>query len=168
MFVLNLYTMLNSLVIEHYQWIMQSAFKYFRNKMDAEDLAEETILKILTNKHNYDGNKPFKPWCSVIMLNTYITAYNHDSLIRFDDEDKAKNEVSLFDTEQQVRLSEMLGIIDTCRLKSCSVDCVMMYADGYSYDEIACSMSIPVGTVRSRISYGRDMLRKYIDYHKVK
>ena len=160
--------MLNSLVIEHYQWIMQSAFKYCRNRMDAEDLAEETILKILTNKHNYDGNKPFKPWCSVIMLNTYITAYNHDSLIRFDDEDKAKNEVSVFDTEQQVRSSEMLGIIDTCRLKSCSVDCVMMYADGYSYDEIAYSMSIPVGTVRSRISYGRDMLRKYIDYHKVK
>ena len=160
--------MLNSLVKEHYQWIMSSAFKYCRNKMDAEDLAAETILKILTNKHKYDGNKPFKPWCSVIMLNTYITAYNHDSLIRFDDEDKAKNEVSEFDIEQQVRLSEMLGIIDVCRAKSCSVDCVMMYADGYSYDEIACSMAIPVGTVRSRISYGRDMLRKYIDYHKVK
>ena len=160
--------MLNSLVKEHYQWIMQSAFKYCKNRMDAEDLAEETILKILTNKHNYDENKPFKPWCSVIMLNTYITAYKHDSLIHFDDEDKAKNEVSEFDTEQQVRLSEMLGLIDVCRAKSCSVDCVMMYANGYSYDEIACSMSIPVGTVRSRISYGRDMLRKYIDYHKVK
>ena len=168
MFVLNLYTMLNKLIKEHYQWIMQSAFKYCRNRMDAEDLAEETILKILTNKHNYDGNKPFKPWCSVIMLNTYITAYNHDSLIRFDDEDKAKNEVSEFDTEQQVRLSEMLGIIDTCRAKSCSVDCVMMYANGYSYDEIACLMCIPVGTVRSRISYGREMLRRCIDYQKVK
>lgn len=160
--------MLNSLVKEHYQWIMQSAFKYCKNRMDAEDLAEETILKILTNKHQYDCNKPFKPWCSVIMLNTFITAYNHDSLIRFDDEDKAKNEMSVFDTEQQVRLSEILGIIDDCRAKSCSVDCVMMYADGYSYDEIAYSMAIPVGTVRSRISYGRDILRKYIDYHKVK
>ena len=126
------------------------------------------MIKNISNKHQYDCNKPFKPWCSVIMLNTYITAYNHDSLIRFDDEDKAKNEVSEFDTEQQVRLSEMLGLIDVCRAKSCSVDCVMMYANGYSYDEIACSMSIPVGTVRSRISYGRDMLRKYIDYHKVK
>ena len=155
--------MLNSLVIEHYQWIMQSAFKYCRNKMDAEDLAEETILKILANKHNYDGNKPFKPWCSVIMLNTYITAYNHDSLIRFDDEDKAKNEASVLDTEHQVRYQELLGIINKYRAKSCSVDCVMMYANGYSYDEIACSMCIPVGTVRSRISYGRNMLRKCID-----
>lgn len=160
--------MLNSLVKEHYQWIMQSAFKYCRNRMDAEDLAEDTILKILSNKHNYDCAKPFKPWCSVIMLNTYITSYNHDSLIRFDDEDKARNELSVLDTEYQVRLSEMIGIIDKCRVKSCSVDCVMMYAYGYSYDEIACMMSIPVGTVRSRISYGRDLLRKCIDYHKVK
>ena len=44
----------------------------------------------------------------------------------------------------------------------------MMYAAGYSYEEISKNMHIPVGTVRSRISYGRDMLRKYIDYHKVK
>lgn len=136
--------------------------------MDAEDLAGETILKMLQNRHSYDDSKPFKPWCSVIMLNTYITAYNHDSLIRFDDEDKAKDQISVLDTECQVRLSEVLGIIDDCRVKSCSIDCVLMYANGYSYAEIAFSMSIPVGTVRSRISYGHEILRKCIDYHKVK
>ena len=53
---------------------MQTSYKYCKNRMDAEDLAGETILKILSNKHSYDESKPFKPWCSVIMLNTYITS----------------------------------------------------------------------------------------------
>lgn len=154
--------MVNSLVVEHYQWIMQSAFKFCSNRMDAEDLAEETILKILANKQNYDSNRPFKPWCSVIMLNTYITTYNHKSLIYFDDEDKAKNETSAFEAERQTMLSEVLDIINDCREKSCSVDCVLLYAYGYSYDEIASYMKIPSGTVRSRIFFARDLLRKYL------
>lgn len=161
MYVLNSCMMiLSDLIVSHYRWIMQNAFKYCRNRMDAEDLAEETILKMLQNRHSFDESKPFKPWCSVIMLNTYITAYNHNSLIYFDEEEKARNEKSAYDTEQQVGYSELLGIIDFCRKRSCSVDCVIMYANGYSYDEIAGMMNIPVGTVRSRISYGRNMLRK--------
>lgn len=80
---------LEQIVIDQYQWILSMARKYFRNVMDAEDLAEETVYKILMNKKKYDFSKSFRPWCSVIMLNTYITLYNHDSLIRFDSEDKA-------------------------------------------------------------------------------
>ena len=129
--------------------------------MDAEDLAEETIFKMLSNSNSFNEEKPFKPWCSVIMLNTYITAYNRDLLVYFEDEEKGRNEMSATDTDQQVGYSELLDIVEFCRRKSCSIDCVMMYARGYSYDEIADSMGIPVGTVRSRISYGRDLLRKH-------
>ena len=75
--------MISNLIEKHYKWIMQTSYKYCKNRMDAEDLAGETILKILSNKHSYDESKPFKPWCSVIMLNTYITSYNHESLIYF-------------------------------------------------------------------------------------
>lgn len=160
--------MISNLIEKHYKWIMQTSYKYCKNRMDAEDLAGETILKILSNKHSYDESKPFKPWCSVIMLNTYITSYNHESLIYFEDEDKAVCKESFMETEHHAQFSETLSIINNCRAKSCSVDCVMMYAAGYSYEEISKIMHIPVGTVRSRISYGRDMLRKCIDYHKVK
>lgn len=152
---------LSNLIVSHYRWIVQSAYKFCRNRMDAEDLAEETIFKMLSNSNSFNEEKPFKPWCSVIMLNTYITAYNRDLLVYFEDEEKGRNEMSATDTDQQVGYSELLDIVEFCRGKSCSIDCVMMYARGYSYDEIAESMGIPVGTVRSRISYGRDLLRKH-------
>ena len=39
--------MISNLIEKHYKWIMQTSYKYCKNRMDAEDLAGETILKIL-------------------------------------------------------------------------------------------------------------------------
>lgn len=130
--------------------------------MDAEDLASETIFKILINRSKYDSSRNFRPWCSVIMLNTYITIYHHDSLIRFDSEEKADYVHSYFDAENETLRNELYGIIEKCRRKSCSVDCAIMYAEGYSYEEISKKMNIPLGTVRSRISFARNMIRQHI------
>jgi len=46
---------------------------------------------------------------------------------------------------------------------SCCIECVLLYAKGYSYDEIAERIGIPVGTVKSRVSAGRKMLREALD-----
>ena len=43
------------------------------------------------------------------------------------------------------------------------MDCVVYYALGYSYKEIGKMVGIPVNTVRSRISYGRELLRNELD-----
>lgn len=153
---------LEQIVIDQYQWILSMARKYFRNVMDAEDLAEETVYKILTNKKKYDFSKSFRPWCSVIMLNTYITLYNHDSLIRFDSEDKAGFIPSYYNAESYVLKNEIESVIEQCRAKSCAVDCAIMYAEGYSYEEISEKLNIPLGTVRSRISFARNMIRQHI------
>ena len=111
---------LEQIVIEQYQWILGLARKYCRNMMDAEDLAEETVYKILSNKSKYDSSKSFRPWCSVIMLNTYITTYNHESLIRFDSEEKADHIHSYFDADNETLRNELYGIIEKCRRKSYS------------------------------------------------
>ena len=96
------------------------------------------------------------------MLNTYITTYNHESLIRFDSEEKAEHIHSYFDADNEMLRNELYGIIEKCRRKSCSVDCAIMYAEGYSYEEIAKKMHIPLGTVRSRISFARNMIRQCV------
>lgn len=82
---------LEQTVVEQYQWILKLAKKYCRNTMDAEDLAGETICKILCNKGKFDSGRSFRPWCSVIMLNTYITSYNRNSSVRFESEERASS-----------------------------------------------------------------------------
>lgn len=159
---------LNSIISDNYYWIVCHAHKYCKNTMDAEDLAGETILKILMNASKYDISKPFRPWCSVIMLNTYITLYNHNNLIIMEDETCGANEHSYYETEASVIAMEFDRIIAEYAATSCSVETLVLCAKGYSYDEIAKIMKIPVGTVRSRISFARDKLKKLLRYHKVK
>lgn len=154
----------SELVAVHYEWIMKCAYRYCTNRMDAEDLAGETILKILSRKEKYDCTRPFKPWCCVIMLNTYITYYNHESLVRFDGEDVALKNGACNDVEQRINARNMLYTIEEIGVKSLSVGCVLLYAQGFSYEEISTRLNIPLGTVRSRISYGRRMIYKTLDY----
>lgn len=153
---------LEQVVIEQYHWILGMARKYCHNMMDAEDLAGETVYKILINRSKYDSSRSFRPWCAVIMLNTYITIYHHDSLIRFDSEEKAGCVHSYYNAESYTLKNEIESVIEKCRLKSCSVDCAIMYAEGYSYEEISDKLNIPLGTVRSRISFARNMIRQHI------
>lgn len=153
---------MNDIVAENYEWILSQARRYCHNIMDAEDLAGEVVCKILLCQ-NYDESRPFRSWCSVILLNTYITLYNHNHLIGFVSVDNVQHASSYYDTYQNVYADEIKRIIELCTKKSCAVDCVRMYSEGYSYEEISAIHSIPVGTVRSRISFARRLLRKELE-----
>ena len=156
------------LVAEEYGWILTQARRLCRNRMDAEDLAGNAVLKILSSEDSYDFRRPFRPWCSVIVLNTYITKFNHDGLVSFTDIEGTAPAASSYDTSHRVQFAEVRNAIRRCRRKSSTVDCVLMYARGYSYDEIAERFGIPSGTVRSRINYARSLIRKELDIQYVK
>ena len=154
---------LADMVAEEYGWMLSQAQRLCRNKMDAEDLTGDAVLKILCNPDRYDCGRPFRPWASVIILNTYITKHNHDSLIMFTDIDSCLQIGSECDTLSRIGTSDILSAIRRCRKRTSTVDCALMYASGYSYEEIASCYKIPSGTVRSRISYARKLIRKELE-----
>lgn len=151
-------------LVSLYTWLLKQARKYCHSIQDAEDLAGETIYKALVNKEKFEEGRPLKPWCEVIMLNTYITSYNRGAIIRFVEYDKAYHILSGNEASDAAILDEIYSIIRRCALKSCSVECVLFYAKGYSYDEISEFLHIPVGTVRSRIYFGRKLLSQELSY----
>lgn len=143
-----------------YPWIVRVARKYCWSTQDAEDLANDTVYKALLNKDKFEIGRPLKPWCEVIMQNTYITSYNRKSIIRFVDYDDAFQVMSLRVASERTLLHEVLSVIRRCAFKSCCIECVLLSAKGYSYDEISQMLNIPITTVRSRISFGRELLRR--------
>lgn len=149
-------------VVRMREWIYSRALRYCHGE-DAKDLAEETICKILSSRERYDESKPFKPWCETIMRNTYITQYNRYSLFSYSDYDSVKDSVSYSHANDSADIHAMLSVIRRCASRSSSIECVIYYAKGYSYDEIADRLNIPVGTVRSRISNGREMIRRELE-----
>ena len=150
---------------EIYPWILQVARRYCRSIQDAEDLAGETIFKMLQNRDKFDNSKPIKPWCITIMQNTFITLYNRSVLVHFTSYDEvAECRSSSYSAYSLAIFHDTLSAIHRCASHSCCMECVIYYAKGYSYDEISELIGIPIGTVRSRISFGRKMMHKELNH----
>lgn len=145
-----------------YPWICSLARKYCRDIEDAEDLANDTVLKMLLNKESFDSSKSLKPWCMAVMQNTYFTSYKRRSLLDFTCIDNIIEPESLFNPMTDLYYRNLCCIIKGCVERHKSVLCVLYYAYGYSYEEISSIQKIPVGTVRSRINTGRKILKKLI------
>lgn len=150
---------IEELVVKHAEWIYNKARKYYHNKIDAEDLAGETIYKCLSQGRKFDNMRDFKPWVLAIMENTFITQYNRRKCVLFTDYSETEDYTGHDYADQLAIVNCMLAVIRECNLKSCCMECVLLYAKGYSYEEIANIKGIPIGTVRSRVSAGRKMLR---------
>lgn len=151
------------LVVENAAWIRRKAYSYCQNDFDAEDLASDTIERILKSCERFDGRRDFRPWASVIMLNIYITQYNRRKCVPFVGMDDDYSYASGYRADQDLAVSNILRTVRECARKSIAIECVMLYAKGYEYDEISRMLGIPKGTVMSRISNGRKMLRKALE-----
>lgn len=152
----------DKVISDIYPWILNMARKYCRSRQDAEDLAGETVFKMLANRDKFDSSKPIKPWCVAVMKNTFITLYNRNSLVYFIGYDPMNECCSTFNSYDMVMFHDLVSVLHRCLHKTCCMECVMYYAKGYSYDEISVLLGIPIGTVRSRIFFGRKIIRQEI------
>lgn len=156
-------TDVEQLVTEHTGWLMRLANRFCNNACDASDLASETIYRLLKYGERYSRSREFKPWAKTIMSNIYITEYNRRKCVPFISLEEDYNKYSSFETESQASIRYIVSAIRECAHRSVAIECVLLYAKGYDYDEIGCMVGIPVGTVKSRISNGRKMLRVALD-----
>lgn len=154
------------LVIENVAWLLRKAHRYYANDFDAEDLAGDTIEKILRNKHSFNFSKSFRPWALVIMHNTYITQYNRRQCVPFVCIDEAWSCFSDYEADLDIRLKYILRVVREQAVRSKNIECVVLYALGYEYAEISKMLCIPKGTVMSRVSNGRKMLAKAFNVSK--
>lgn len=151
------------------------------NADDADDLLQDTFLKAYRFWDKYEKGTNIRAWLFRIMKNSYINRYRkvtkEPELIDFDeiqeyytrlqdttsnDHDLAKKMFGgLFDDEIAKALDELLPDFKTV--------VILCDIEGYTYEEIAEFLDIPVGTVRSRLHRGRKMLQsKLFEYAKKK
>lgn len=143
------------------------------NKEEAEDLMQETNLKVLDNDDKYVDNTNFKGWVFTIMRNIFINNYRRtarnktivdtsDSLYQLNQSSLSSTYDSPETTYNVKEISEVINSFsDDYRIP------FSMYVAGYKYDEIAEQMNIPLGTVKSRIFFARKRLRSILEnYHK--
>jgi RNA polymerase sigma-70 factor (ECF subfamily) len=146
------------------------AYQLTANREDAEDLLQDTTLKALDNQEKYLENVNFKGWVFTIMKNIFINNYRkvvRNQTIVDQTEDLYHLNLpqeSGFDTpDGSYSVKEIMKAINNF-----SDEYKMpfsMHVAGYKYQEIADKMSLPIGTVKSRIFFARQRLQENLkDY----
>jgi RNA polymerase sigma factor (sigma-70 family) len=144
------------------------AYSLTRRKADAEDLVQETFLKAIANQDKYVSNDNFQAWTLTIMKNTFINQYRHRSrMITCNDQAEESFLINHIkssgadDPASAYSFLEMSQIIDRLNEKFRVV--FKMHFHGYSYKEIASSLNLNIGTVKSRIFLSRKKLMEQIN-----
>jgi len=141
------------------------SLKLTGNAADAEDLYQDTAMRIIANADKYQENTNFKAWAVTIMRNVFINNYRK-KVRRGVILDQTSNNYYLNsgdnsiknDGEGNVAFGELLKMVN--RLGDEFRVPFWMAYQGYKYDEIAERLDVPLGTVKSRIFFARKKLQK--------
>jgi len=152
--------------------VFGTALRLTRSREEAEDLAQEAIVRAYEAYERFDGTN-FKAWMLRIVTNLYINRYRQrqrgPQLGSLDEEGvvepmSAESEVPdriLFDNALGAEIENALAKVpDDFRMAV-----ILSDIEGLSYQEIADATGVPIGTVRSRLARGRSMLRKSLEQY---
>jgi RNA polymerase sigma-70 factor (ECF subfamily) len=155
----------DEVVREHADRVYRLAFRLAGNRADAEDLTQETFVRVFRSLAQYAPGT-FEGWLHRITTNLFLDLVRRRQRIRFDAlPDDAGDRLA--GTEpgpelayEQTHLDpEVQAALDALP-PDFRVAVVLCDLEQLSYEEIAATLGIKVGTVRSRIHRGRVLLRQ--------
>ncbi len=143
------------------------AYRLTGNHQDAQDVVQEVLLRVRRGLRSYQpGN--FEGWLSRITTNTFLDQVRRQqrrpTVPLPDEPDRFAPGSTDLDAEIAARdlpdhLQVLLGELSPDHRAPVVLKDVM----GYSYEEIADMLDVPIGTVRSRIHRGRGRLRQALE-----
>lgn len=155
------------LVSEHADSVYRLAFSLSGNQHDAEDLTQETFMRVFRSIKSYQPGT-FEGWLHRITTNLFLDMVRHRSKIRMEalPEDYDRVPGTDLTPEQAYSVSNLDPVLQEA-LDELSpefrVAVVLCDILGLSYDEIADTLGVKLGTVRSRIHRGRSQIRAYLE-----
>ena len=139
----------------------QYAFALTRDGDRADDLVQSTIVRALEKRELSQDGTDLRAWLFTIMHNHYVNmvrrAMRDETTI--DIEQMSSSLVANTDPTASRQLRELENAL--ARLPAEQREVILLVGlEGMSYETAAEVLSVPVGTVRSRLSRGRDALRR--------
>ena len=159
--------------------LFHAAFRLARNKEWAEDLTQETLIRAYEKYDLFVPGTNFRAWLFTILTHTYLNDRDRisrrpvaSSFYAMGEEGEAwdfPSQDASGDPQAALLLNILPGDLqealealpDEFRLVILLVD-----IEDMSYQDAALALKIPVGTVRSRVSRSRIMMRRYIEHKK--
>ncbi len=140
--------------------LLATAMRYMKNKTDAEDVLQDSFIKIYQKLTAFRFDCPLEAWLRKIVVNTALKALQNqpnwtqhtDSQLVSDKIEQEEFTLSGFEFEQLMEIVQSLP--DGCRTV------FNLYAiEGYQHNEIAELLGVSVGTSKSQFSRARVLLQ---------
>lgn len=161
----------DEVVREHSARVFRLAYRLTGNKHDAEDLTQDVFVRVFRSLSSYTPGT-FEGWLHRITTNLFLDRARRQQRIRFDAlaDDAAERlrgrelnpaqayDDRTFDADIQAALDALAP-----EYRAAVVLCDI---EGLTYEEIAATLGVKLGTVRSRIHRGRAQLREALDHRR--
>lgn len=155
----------------HYQGLYAFAYRLTNDSVAADDLIQETFLRAWNGIGSYVPGSNAKAWLYTVCKNTFINQYRanlrkmkveqyDDVAARHNEEESKKPKMLSLHQEMYSRLigDEVMNALGA--LNPDQRIAILLDLEDFTYEEIAKIMDCPVGTVRSRLSRGREILKE--------
>lgn len=143
--------------------LQKFALRLTRNQSDAQDLLQSTVLRALEKKHLFQEGTELFSWTSKIMFNIFASGYRRKTRFesQYDPETVLQNQS--VEGNQEVmcdlkRVNSAIGLLSPDHRAVLMLVCVK----GMPYEDVAQALSVPIGTVRSRLSRARSSLQNVL------
>jgi RNA polymerase sigma-70 factor, ECF subfamily len=163
----------DKLIARYEKSVYKFAYTLARNYDDAADIAGQVFVRLYENIHTFRNDSHFTSWLFCIVRNVYVDTCirpQHRSHLSLDDGleidgDRLAREVidsapspleASIEKEKQQVLRKAIRHLPQYQRKIMT----MYHAEGRSYEEIAQETGLSLGTVKSRLSRARQMLRE--------
>ncbi len=163
-------------ILSNIVFLRNIAFKLTKNKEDAEDLLQETLLRAYKFFDKFQSETYPKAWLYRIMKNTHINSYRKSLReIKSESDEQIEERMdenisngskrnldpykSLLNKTLMEKINESLKNLPE-EFRSAFLLCLV---EGYSYKEASFILNCPIGTVMSRIHRARKILQKELE-----
>ncbi len=158
---------LGELYERHKSKVYRTATAITHDERMAEDILQEVFLRVNRYADSFDQTQPFEPWLYRITVNLSYSWINkakrwvsffQNAIERLKAPSKRDPERVTEGREQRELLRRAInGLPDSHR-----VVVILYYLEGLSVNEVAYALGVPEGTIKSRLYYAREKLKRAI------
>jgi RNA polymerase sigma-70 factor (ECF subfamily) len=155
-------------LVNRYKNGLYAFLKQFLNQQDmVEDAFQETFLQLFTSRDSFDTSRPLRPWLFTIAANkakdalrkkqrtaaVHIGSIAESQEMSFDDvlNTLTSDTTMPYEDLQKSETASLVGQIITDMPENLREILILAYFDKFSYKQMAQILSIPIGTVKSRL-----------------
>jgi RNA polymerase sigma-70 factor (ECF subfamily) len=153
-------------VARHQARIFYIGLKFFHNRHDAEDYAQEVFLKAFEKLQSFKGEVPFSSWLNKVAYNMAVNHYHkrrrRDVEVALPVEPRDTSlgpELRVLRNELRERVRNVLKKIPDIYKPVINLH----FFEGLSYPEISRSLRIPVNTIKSYVFRTKQLLRSRLE-----